>query len=177
VREASETEFAEFFAATWPRLFRTTYALTGDAGHAEDALQTAFAKAYAAWHRVRSVEHPEAYVRRMAVNEVINVRRRGWWRAERSGPRSDQPRSDAGVAEPSQGRLEDRDEMWTALAGLPAGQRAVLVLRYYEQLTEREIAEVLGCRPGTVKSQAADALSTLRRRHAVGAILVEGDPS
>jgi len=85
VRTASEAEFAEFFAAAWPRLFRVTYAITGDVGQAEDAVQSAFAKAYASWPRVRSADHPEAYVRRMAINEVLGLRRRSWWKTERSG--------------------------------------------------------------------------------------------
>jgi RNA polymerase sigma-70 factor (sigma-E family) len=169
VRESSEQEFAEFFTATWPRLFRTAYALTGDVGAAEDALQSAFAKAYSAWPRVSSADHPEAYVRRMAVNEVLGVRRRAWWKAERSGP----------VPEPRRQRdpeadLLGRAEMWAALGTLPPRQRAVLVLRYYEDLSEQEIASVLGCSRGSVKSQASDGLSALRRRHAAGALVAEG---
>ena len=79
-----DAEFAEFFEATWPRLLRTTYAVAGDRLLAEDALQTAFAKAYTSWGRVQDAQHPEAYVRRMAVNEVLSVVRRPWFRAERS---------------------------------------------------------------------------------------------
>ena len=112
------TEFAEFFAATWSRLFRLTYALTGRVG---DALQSAFVKAYASWHRVRSADQREAYVRRMAVNEVLGVRRRAR-RLERAGP----------APEPTEQRsLEDdfvdRTQMWAALMGLAPRQRAVLV--------------------------------------------------
>jgi RNA polymerase sigma-70 factor (sigma-E family) len=173
VREVEESEFADFFAATWARLFRTALALTGDRGQAEDAVQSAFAKAYASWQRVRRTEHPEAYVRRMTVNEVLAVRRRAWWRAERSGPTpepTDQRRAEDDA-------VADRTDLWEALLSLPPRQRAVLVLRYYEDLSEQDIADVLGCSRGTVKSQASDALSTLRRRQAAGAVTNEGDLS
>jgi RNA polymerase sigma-70 factor (sigma-E family) len=171
VRTASEAEFAEFFAAAWPRLFRVTYAITGDVGQAEDAVQSAFAKAYASWPRVRSADHPEAYVRRMAINEVLGLRRRSWWKSERSGtpPEVRAERS-------AQDDLVDRAEVWEALMSLPPRQRAVLVLRYYEDLSEQQISEVLGCSRGTVKSQASDALSALRRRHAAGGLVSERDP-
>ncbi len=172
MRDVREAEFAEFFAATWARLFRATYAITGDVGHAEDALQSAFAKAYASWQRVRSADHPEAYVRRMAVNEVLGVRRRRWWRSERSGPPLE-----VGELRSDQDDLVDRAELWQALMSLAPRQRAVLVLRYYEDLSEQQIAEVLGCSRGTVKSQASDGLSALRRRHAAGELVTEGDQS
>ena len=172
MREAEETEFADFFASTWARLFRTTYAVAGDVGHAEDALQSAFARAYAMWHRVRSTDHPEAYVRRMAVNEVLRARRRAWWKAERSGtppeavvPPTGQPSTEDDVA--------NRAEVWEALMSLAPRQRAVLVLRYYEDLSEQEIADVLNCSRGTVKSQASDALSALRRRQSSGTTSTE----
>jgi RNA polymerase sigma-70 factor (sigma-E family) len=173
VRETSETEFAEFFSATWPRLFRTALAMTGDAGQAEDALQSAYAKAYASWGRVRRADHPEAYVRRMAVNEVLGVRRRGWWRSERAHAASSLPEPPGTGPEPTEA-LVDRAEMWTALQALPPRQRAVLVLRYYEDLSEQQIAEALGCSVGTVKSQASAALTSLRRRHAAGSVRFEG---
>ena len=175
VLEAEETEFADFFAGTWARLFRTTYAVAGDVGHAEDALQSAFAKAYATWHRVRSTGHPEAYVRRMAVNEVLRARRRAWWRAERSGTPPEATAAPAGSS--TEDDFADRAEVWEALMSLAPRQRAVLVLRYYEDLSEQEIADVLNCSRGTVKSQASDALSALRRRHAAGATSTEGSLS
>lgn len=159
-RTAGDGEFDEFFRATWPRLFRTVHAVAGDPGAAEDALQTAYAKAFALWRRVRATDHPEAYVRRMAVNEVLNVRRRSWWRTERPGePPSPPP-------QPShEDATDERDAMWRALAQLAPRQRAVVVLRYYEGLSEAEIADVLGCSRGTVKSQASDALRKLRVHH------------
>ncbi|CAA9338978.1 MAG: hypothetical protein AVDCRST_MAG36-1310 [uncultured Nocardioidaceae bacterium] len=153
-----ETEFADFFVATWPRLFRTTYAVSGDRGSAEDALQSAYAKAYASWRRVRAAEHPEAYVRRMAVNEVLTLRRRSWWRAERSY--AEPPEPPPGPSHES--RAGDHEVVWTAVSALPPRQRAVIVLRYYEGLNEAEIADVLGCSRGTVKSQASAALDKLR---------------
>jgi len=161
-------DFDDFFRATWPRLFRTAYAVAGDAAGAEDALQAAYARAYASWGRVVAADHPEAYVRRMVVNEIIGERRRGWWRRERP------------VAEPElAGRVEspevgvaDRQAVWAAVQALPVRQRAVIVLRYYEDLSEREIAAVLGCSPGTVKSQASAALTNLRRS---AVVLPNGD--
>lgn len=158
MRAADEAEFADFFKSTWDRLFRSTYAVAGDIQLAEDALQTAFAKAYTSWRRVRAADHPEAYLRRMAINEVLGVRRRAWWRSEVTRDAINHP----GIAS-HEDMLLRRDEVWSALMSLPPRQRAVVVLRYYEDLSEQQIADALGCRPGTVKSQASTALRTLRR--------------
>ncbi|MGH3383726.1 MAG: SigE family RNA polymerase sigma factor [Nocardioidaceae bacterium] len=157
MREADESEYAEFFAATWDRLFRSTYAVARDFQLAEDALQSAFAKAYRSWRRVRTADRPEAYVRRMAINEVLGVRRRAWWKAERHSESVDHTGSPS-----HEDAVLRHDEVWGALLALPPRQRAVIVLRYYEDLSEQQIADALGCRPGTVKSQASAALDTLR---------------
>ncbi|MFN8192480.1 MAG: SigE family RNA polymerase sigma factor [Nocardioidaceae bacterium] len=155
----ADEDFSAFFEATWPRLFRTTYAVAGTVEDAEEALQTAFARAYATWGRISRLEHPAAYVRRMAVNEALSGHRRSSRRTASLGelldPRTPTDDSDVHVA---------GMDVWAAVSSLPRKQRAVLVLRYYEGLSEAEIAEVLGVRPGTVKSQASDALAALRRR-------------
>ena len=98
----------------------------------------------------------------MVVNEVLDTRRKGWWRRER--PLGDESPPD--TASPEQSSSE-RDVVWRALLALPPRQRAVLVLRYYEDLSEADIAETLGCSRGTVKSQASDALAALRATHLV----------
>jgi RNA polymerase sigma-70 factor (sigma-E family) len=154
----SELGYDDFYAAWWPRLVRTAYAVSGDLGVAEDAVQTALAKAYRSWRRVSRADSPEAYVRRMAVNEVLNHHRTA--AARRESTRPDLPETASSTDDPQ----PTRDEVWQAVLTLPPRQRAVLVLRYYEDLSEHEIAEVLGCRPGTVKSQASAALASLRAR-------------
>jgi RNA polymerase sigma-70 factor (sigma-E family) len=153
-------EYDDVYAAWWPRLVRTAYAVSGDRGRAEDAVQTAFAKAYRSWRRISRLEAPEAYLRRMVVNEVLNDRRRARCRHEIT---SDAPpdRADAETADLAPAH---DDDVWRAVSSLPPRQRAVLVLRYYEDLSEQQIADALGCRPGTVKSQASAALATLRTR-------------
>jgi RNA polymerase sigma-70 factor (sigma-E family) len=151
-------DFASFYAAARPTLLRTTYAVTGDRQLAEDAVQVAFAKAYAGWARVARADDPTAYVRRIAVNAALGHRRRAFNRRETTVERlPDRP------VDPGMDALE-RDEVWRAVQSLPPRQRAVVVLRYYEDLSERQIADALGCRPGTVKSQASAALTTLRVR-------------
>lgn len=154
-----EAEFAGFFAASWPRLFRTTYAIAGDRQRTEDALQTAFAQAWATWPKVAAANDRLAYVRRMAINAALSRHRKAFSRRETVV---------AVLPEDAQPSGEDAflhgDETWQAVQGLPPRQRAVVVLRYYEDLTEQEIADVLGCRPGTVKSQASAALASLRNR-------------
>jgi RNA polymerase sigma-70 factor (sigma-E family) len=155
-----DADFAEFFHAAWPRLYRTALGIAGDPGAAEDALQSAFAKAYSSWGRISGAQHPEAYLRRMVVNEILGVRRRAWWRRERShGNVHEGAVQHAG----HEGAVVDRVALWGAVQALPVRQRAVIVLRYYEDLTEAQIAEVLGCSTGTVKSQASGALANLRR--------------
>ncbi len=159
MQQADEQEFAEFFRASWARLYRLAVAVSGDPTAAEDDLQTAFAKVYGAWHRVRRADHPDAYVRRMVLNEVLGGRRHGFLKRER--PHSAVEPAGA-VASPEVGVVE-RDAVWAAVRMLPPRQRAVVVLRYYEDLSEAEIADALGCSRGTVKSQASAALATLRR--------------
>jgi RNA polymerase sigma-70 factor (sigma-E family) len=166
----ADAEFADFFHATWPRLYRTAYAVAGDPHAAEDALQAAYAKAFASWRRVRGADHPEAYVRRVVVNEILGTRRRSWWRREVLAP----PPDAAAPGDANDVEVVDRDAMWAAVLGLPPRQRAVVVLRYYEDLSEAEIADVLGCTRGTVKSQASAALANLRR---LAADLRDGDLS
>ena len=154
-----DADFAELYAAAWPRLIRTTYAVAGDVALAEDALQTAFAQAYKAWARVSRADDPFAYVRRMAVNAAIAQHRKGHAKRERLVDLvPERP-----VVQPGLDAME-RDEVWQAVQELAPRQRAVVVLRYYEGLSEREIADALGCRPGTVKSQASAALAHLRDR-------------
>jgi RNA polymerase sigma-70 factor (sigma-E family) len=150
-----EAEFVAFYAATWPRLFRTVYGVAGDRQLTEDALQTAYAQAWSRWSRVSAADDRIAYLRRMAINAALARHRKASSRRESSVPAV--PDAPA----PDDDRLE-RDATWQAVRALPPRQRAVVVLRYYEGLSEREIAEVLGCRPGTVKSQASAALATLR---------------
>lgn len=151
-----EREFEEFVVAVSPRLHRAAYAITRDHHHAEDAVQAALGRAYARWKRVARTDHPEAYVRRMVINEVLSWRRRS---SSSEVPSQELPEAAAGGHEAAH---VEGDAVWRALGRLAPRQRAVVVLRYYEQLSEAEIAEALGVRPGTVKSQASAALSHLR---------------
>jgi RNA polymerase sigma-70 factor (sigma-E family) len=159
-REAQrDAEFTEYLAARQPTLLRTAYLLTGDRHQAEDVLQTSLAKLYLAWHKVNDRNSVDAYVRRIMVNENNSLWRRGWRRRELTTDRVPEtaPVHDAydeGVSA----------EVWRVVETLPRRARAVVVLRYYEQLTEAETAEVLGISVGTVKSQCSRALTALRER-------------
>ena len=163
-----DADFAELYAATRPRLVRTAYVVTGDAALAEDALQTAFVQAYRSWARVSRADDPIAYVRRMVVNAAIAQTRKPHWRRERLTDLL--PEQQRGTAVEATGA----DEVWEAVQRLAPRQRAVVVLRYYEGLSEREIADALGCSPGTVKSQASNALTRLRERLAQAPVVTEG---
>ncbi|WP_439657427.1 SigE family RNA polymerase sigma factor [Lentzea sp. HUAS TT2] len=146
--------FEEFVAVTSPRLLRMAFLLTRDMGHAEDLLQTALAKAWRAWHRVDG--DPEPYVRRIIVTSHATWWRRKWRSEEPSGELPERP------GESPQDVVDEREWLWQALGRLPRRQRAVLVLRFYEDLTEAQVAGLLGCSVGTVKSQASKALAKLR---------------
>ena len=154
----ADADFDEFVAARWVRLFRLAYLLTGDEASAEDLLQTAMERTFARWPRVTRMESPEAYVRRLMVNSVVSDhhlagRRREWLRSVLP----ELP------VEAEDGHVVDHLLLWPLVCALPERQRAVIVLRYYEDLSESGTAEVLGCSVGTVKSQAHDAMRALRR--------------
>jgi RNA polymerase sigma-70 factor (sigma-E family) len=154
----ADDDFRAFVTARSTSLLWFAHVLTGDRQLAEDVVQTALAKTALAWPRIRRKDRPEAYVRRAIVNTHLNAQRRRPWLERPHGVLLEsidlrQPESE----------LDDRDEMWQALAELAPRQRAVLVLRYYEDLSEADIAEVLGCSRGTVKSQASKALAHLRQ--------------
>ncbi|WP_435059332.1 SigE family RNA polymerase sigma factor [Streptomyces sp. bgisy060] len=158
-----EAEFQEFVRARWSRLVRTAYLLTGDVHHAEDLTQTALAKAYRSWRRVSRSDSPEAYVRRMLVNcNSDQFRKRRVVEALTAAPPETAGHEEAVL------QADERTALITALAGLPPRQRAVVVMRYWEDLSETEVAEVLGCSPGTVKSQASKALAKLRTHPGLG---------
>ncbi|MDX3311122.1 SigE family RNA polymerase sigma factor [Streptomyces sp. NPDC054884] len=152
-----EDRFQEFVRARWSRLVRTAYLLTGDVHHAEDLTQTALAKAYRSWRRISRSDSPEAYVRRMLVTcNSDRFRKRRVTEALTAAP-PDRAGRDEGA-----GQVEERGSLLAGLAQLPPRQRAVVVLRYWEDLSEAEVAEVLGCSTGTVKSQASKGLAKLR---------------
>ncbi|MEV6150168.1 SigE family RNA polymerase sigma factor [Nonomuraea sp. NPDC052129] len=145
--------FREFMAAHQQSLMRTAYLLTGDAHLAEDLLQSVLVKLLGRWPKLAS---PQAYARKALVNQYISWRRRLVWTTEL--PRAEPPERPHSSEESTIARLAMRQ----ALARLPPRQRAVIVLRYYEDLTEHETARLLNCSLGTVKSQAHDALARLR---------------
>ncbi|WP_433315750.1 SigE family RNA polymerase sigma factor [Micromonospora sp. CA-269861] len=157
-RDSLEEQFREFVAARSAALLRTAYLLTGDWATAEDLLQTALTKTYLAWKRLGGIEAVEPYARRVMVNTSTS-----WWRRRWHGERPTEVLPErAGVDEIEQ--QLDRDLLWRHLRELPNRQRAVLVLRYYEDMSEAQTAAMLDISPGTVKSQTSRALATLRRR-------------
>jgi RNA polymerase sigma-70 factor (sigma-E family) len=145
----------EFVTARGPALRRFGYALTGDWALAQDLLQAALAKAYIHWPLVRGDNH-EAYVRKIMLNTWVSWQRR---RSRGELPTAKLPEA-AGPDDFA--TVDSRQALRTALAKLPPRQRAVVVLRYHEDLSERQVADLLGITVGTVKSQAAQALARLR---------------
>jgi RNA polymerase sigma-70 factor (sigma-E family) len=137
-------------------LVRTAYLLTGDRFLAEDLAQTALTRVYASWRRVRRADDVDAYVRRVLVNANA-----GRFRKRRVAEHLTAAPMDGRVHLPHEA-IAERSALMAALAELPARQRAVVVLRYWEQRTEAETAELLGCTEGTVKSAAARGLRRLR---------------
>ena len=169
--DADDEDFRDFVAARSAALMRTAYLLQGDRASAEDLLQSALAKAYRHWSRVRRAGDPAAYVRAIMVNE-----RRSWWRrtARREvldGTPPERPAPDGAAA------VVERDVIWRAVLALPPRTRAVLVLRYWEDLSEAETAQVLGCSVGTVKSQASRGLRRLHKAIAPDGPPVAADPT
>jgi RNA polymerase sigma-70 factor (sigma-E family) len=156
--QAAEDDFDAFVAARGPALWRSAWLLTGDHQRAEDLVQTALGKAWPHWERVSASGSFEAYVRKVLFTTYVAWWRRRW-NAEVADGRTPAESADIG----SQTDLADtRADLLRAMAGLSRGQRAVIVLRYFDDLTEAQTAEVLGCSRGTVKSQASRALAALR---------------
>lgn len=162
-RRDTRPDFEEFVVVCSDRLLRTAYLLTRDPALAEDLLQTALTKAWFAWRRLD--EQPEPYVHTILVNTYATWWRRRW-RGERPTGELPEQREVAAADGP-----ETRHDLWVALGRLPRRQRAVVVLRFFDDLSEADTAELLGCSPGTVKSQTAKALAKLR----VDPALVETD--
>ncbi|GAA3510820.1 RNA polymerase sigma-70 factor (sigma-E family) [Streptosporangium album] len=150
-----QRDFAEFVASRSDSLIRLAYVLTNDQHAAEDLLQTALMKTAGHWRKIRG--NPEAYVRRVMYHEQV-----GRWRSPRWGRERvvrtppEQPVLDR------TGEVENRLTLRQALRALPVRKRAVLVLRYYEDLSESEVAKIMGCSVGTVRSQTHQAIVRLR---------------
>lgn len=155
--DTEDDEFRDYFVPRLPGLLRFAYLLTGDFGEAEDLTQTALARTFRVWKRVRSHDRPDAYVRRVMVN--ANARR---FRRRRPPQVLVAQPPDRPDRSSELGAVEDRAGLAQALASLPPRQRAVVVLRYCEDLADTEVASLLRCSVGTVKSQASRGLAKLR---------------
>jgi RNA polymerase sigma-70 factor (sigma-E family) len=153
-----DASFEDFVAGSSARLFTMARLLTGgNQAEAEDLLQGAFERAYRRWGRISRRSEPERYVRQILVNASVDR-----WRRLRRHPESPLAAGADPLTADAFATVADRDLLLRGLAALPARQRAVLVLRYFEDLSEAETAAVLGCSVGTVKSHAARGLARLR---------------
>jgi RNA polymerase sigma-70 factor (sigma-E family) len=160
--EVNRLTLDEVVESSERRLLRVALMLSGGVHSAEDLVQTVLARAHRQWDRIGSLDHPEAYLRKMVVNEFLSWRRRLKNR-ELPTAEFDETGFDETVAtEDFSSRQAERDATWRLLAELPRRQRAVLVLRYYEDLPDDEIATILGCSASTVRSNAARGLAGLR---------------
>lgn len=153
---AGTPTFEEYASGAWPSLYRYAYLLAGNHADAEDLAQQTLVKAYGAWSKVVRADSPTAYLRRTLTNTYLSQKRP---KARRAELLTDAPPE--GRAAPPPGP-EDRMVLWPHVRSLPPRQRAVVVLRYYEDLSEQQIADVLGCSTGNVKSTAHRALQSLR---------------
>ena len=162
--DADMTRFEEFVTQRLPALYRYAMVLTGNRHDAEDLVQEALVRTGLAWRTVQRKDAPERYVRTAMVRIMTNR----WRRPRREYPMADVP--DRPAEDPGAGRISDSAVLDSAIRSLPPRMRAVLVLRYVDQLSEAEIADMLGCRPGTVKSQASRGLAKLR-------MMLAGEPT
>jgi RNA polymerase sigma-70 factor (sigma-E family) len=153
--ETRDADYVAFVESTWEHYLRLARLLTGDRHRAEELLQDSLITLYGHWRRVSARGDPHAYLRRMLINGNVS-----WWRRRRREHLvADVPeRTDPRTAEPHQ-----HDDLQQALRRLPPQQRAVVVLRHYEDLSEKTVAATLGCSIGTVKSQNARAMARLRQ--------------
>ncbi|MBR7836498.1 SigE family RNA polymerase sigma factor [Actinospica durhamensis] len=150
------TAFTEYFAARQTWLRGVAYMLCQDWHRADDLLQTTAMRLYARWPRADRIENLDAYARKILVNTFLAEQRSPWWK--RVIPHWENTDGAVEAPDPS-----DALDLRAALAALPPRQRATVILRYYDELSVLEVAEILGCAPGTVKSQTARALTALRR--------------
>jgi RNA polymerase sigma-70 factor (sigma-E family) len=139
------------------RLLRTAYLLTGDTQIAEDLVQNALASVLASWRRLPDVDNLDAYV----YTALVNARRR-WWSRRWHGEIPTEQLPDVSTSEDQTARFDRHEDMLALLGTLPLRQRQALVLRYFEDLTEAQTAQILGCSIGTVKSQTARGLDKMR---------------
>jgi RNA polymerase sigma-70 factor (sigma-E family) len=168
VSRGRDAEYSEYVAARLSSLQRLAAVLCDDWQRADDLVQATLIKLYVRWGRVRAATHPDAYARAVLVRESIHERRSVWVkRVSLSGGVSDSP-----AAAVDQDAVLD---LRAAVAALPPRQRATLVLRFYCDLSVDQAAQILGCSPGTVKSQTARALGSVRR--ALGPALADGPGS
>ena len=152
-----DEDFRVFVQQWWAPFVRTAYLLTGDRGHAEDLVQSALEKTHRKWGRVRTMAAPEAYVRRAVINTAVS------WRRRRRVTEVTLLPGDTDAASPDEfRRVDQRQQVVAALRQLPPRMRAALVLRYFEDLSEADVARALGCSVGTVKSQLSRGLDRLR---------------
>ena len=159
---SSASAYEEYAATAWPSLYRLAYLLAGNHADAEDLAQQALLKVYRNWARVEASRSADAYVRQILTNTFVSTRRPLRFRREvltETPPETTPSGTSTATTEP-----EDRLMLWPHVCGLPPRQRAVVVLRYYEDLSEQQIADTLGCSTGTVKSTAHKAITTLRAR-------------
>ncbi|MFF0314890.1 SigE family RNA polymerase sigma factor [Micromonospora sp. NPDC005252] len=155
-RDEDDEQFRLFVQRQWGPLLRTAYLLTGDRGTAEDLAQSALEKTHRRWGRVLRRDAPEVYVRRVMVNTAIS------WRRRRRPLEVPLLTSDSAPTPDAYAQVEERQLLLTALRRLPPRTQAVLVLRYFEDLSEADTAKVLGCSIGSVKSQASRGLARMR---------------
>ena len=155
--DQARDDFRTYVVGRSPALLRTAYLLTGSRADAEDLLQTALAKTYLSWDRIRDREALDGYVRRVMVNTQTS-----WWRRRKVDEQPVDVLPERGGGRDDAADRDLHDALWTALAELPTRQRAMVVLRYYEDLSEAETARVMGVSVGTVKSTTSRALVRLR---------------
>jgi RNA polymerase sigma-70 factor (sigma-E family) len=156
VNQHDEEEFRQFAAARMDDLRGLAYLTCGNWQTAEDAVSTALTRLYVNWKKVVS---PHPYACRIVVNAAVDEVRRPWWRRERSADLTTLDRVEPDSSE----LIGERDRIRRALGRLPAGQRSILVLRFYGDFSVDEVAEMLRRSPGTIKSQSSRGLATLRR--------------
>jgi RNA polymerase sigma-70 factor (sigma-E family) len=155
--------FEQFAVARLPSLLRYAVVLTGDRDLAQDVVQEVLARAQVKWRRISASDSPDAYVRRMVLNEYLSWRRTWAFRnVHAAGERLTEIDDARGGVGDHADSVVDADALWKRLARLGRKQRAVLVLRYYEELDDESIGDLLSCSPATVRSQASKALRTLR---------------